>query len=261
MDGTLLNDQKEITPETVSCIRAAIEEGLLFTLCTGRPAQGVEKYCRLLGLDVPLITYNGAMLVHARTKEILFRQDMEPEDVRTVLDYGKKYQPTMCIWSENRLYTNVLNDQMRIYQKNAGTKAILLEDVNQLPSQGITKILWIDELSQIQKIQAEIDPSDFRHVTFCTSQPTYLEFFNSKVSKATAMEKLGELYGIGTAEMIAVGDSFNDLPMIRYAGLGVAMENAQPQVKEAADYVTASNQEDGVAKLLEKWLNRQAPCL
>ena len=118
-----------------------------------------------------------------------------------------------------------------------------------------TKILWIDTEEKIKKIQEELPGDAFSQVTFCTSQTTYLEFFNSQVSKAKAMERLGQLFNIRQEEMIAVGDGLNDLPMIEYAGLGVAMENAPDGVKESADYITArTNNEDGVAEVLEKFV-------
>ena len=110
--------------------------------------------------------------------------------------------------------------------------------------------------AQIQQIEKELrKTAHFHNVTFCTSKPFYLEFFNSKVSKAAAIDCIGKLYDFTPAETIAIGDGFNDLSMIRYAALGVAMENAPDGVKESADYITArTNNEDGVAEVLEKFV-------
>ena len=95
----------------------------------------------------------------------------------------------------------------------------------------------------------------FRSVTFCTSKPFYLEFFNNAVSKAAAIDRIGDLYGFSSLETIAIGDGFNDLSMIRHAALGVAMANAPDEVKQCADYVTThTNNEDGVAEVLEKFI-------
>lgn len=254
MDGTLLNDSKEISPRTAQAIRKAVAQGFLFTLCTGRPIQGVERYSQFLGLQAPLITYNGAMIIRSDTKEILYKQELLPEDIHKILEFGRNYNTTMCIWSGNRLYGNVLNNQIHAYKKNTGVEPVLMEDEDALIRQGVTKILWIDTEEKIKKIQEELPGDAFSQVTFCTSQTTYLEFFNSQVSKAKAMERLGQLFNIRQEEMIAVGDGLNDLPMIEYAGLGVAMENAQAQVKTRARYITSSNEEDGVGKVLEKFV-------
>ena len=254
MDGTLLNDSKEISPRTAQAIKKAVAQGFLFTLCTGRPIQGVERYSQFLGLQAPLITYNGAMIIRSDTKEILYKQELLPEDIHKILKFGRDYDTTMCIWSGNRLYGNVLNDRIHAYKKNAGLEPVLMEDEELLIRQGVTKILWIDTEEKIQQIQEEIPDDAFSQVTFCTSQTTYLEFFNSQVSKAKAMERLGQLFNIRQEEMIAVGDGLNDLPMIEYAGLGVAMANACPEVLEVADYITSSCDEEGVARAIEQFV-------
>ena len=129
-----------------------------------------------------------------------------------------------------------------------------MEDEEALLDQGITKILWYDEVENVNQWQVELDEVEFGSVTYCTSQPIFLEFFNKMVSKAIAMEKIGEIYGIRREEMIAAGDGYNDLAMIEYAGLGVAMDNAVDDVKAAAQYITASNEEDGIAKVIEEFI-------
>ena len=111
-------------------------------------------------------------------------------------------------------------------------------------------------MEKIQQIEKELrSAAHFQNVTFCTSKPFYLEFFNSKVSKAAGSDRIGELYGFSPAEAIAIGDGFNDLPMIRYAALGAAMSNAPDGVKQYADYVAKhTNNEVGVAEVLEKFV-------
>lgn len=254
MDGTLLNNSGEITPKTVEAIKKATESGAIFSVSTGRPIQGVDKYNHVLELKAPIITYNGAMIVDSETREILFEQGLEREDAKKILELGRKYDTTMCVWSANKLYGNKLNDKIHDYKKLSGVEPILIEDYEALLAQGITKILWYDEKESINQWQQELQSVDFGSVTFCTSKPVFLEFFNSKVSKAVAMEKIGQIYHIDSKEMIAIGDGKNDLSMIEYAGLGVAMGNAEEVVKEAAQYITASNEEDGIAEVIEKFI-------
>ena len=103
-----------------------------------------------------------------------------------------------------------------------------MPSIDKLLAQGITKILWYDDVSQIQQIEKELrKTAHFHNVTFCTSKPFYLEFFSSKVSKAAAIDCIGKLYDFTPAETIAIGDGFNDLSMIRYAALGVAWQMHQ----------------------------------
>lgn len=256
MDGTLLNNFNEITPYTADIIRQAVSAGLIFSICTGRPIEGVSRYLKQLDIQGPVITYNGAMILDSATGKILYRQDLEAEDARKILETGIHYNTTMCIWSDNKLYGNQLNDRIHEYSQATKVTPLPIPSIEQLLSQGITKILWYDDVEKIQQIEKELRAAaPFQSVTFCTSKPFYLEFFNSRVSKAAAIDKIGELYGFSPAETIAIGDGFNDLPMIRHAALGAAMSNAPDGVKQYADYITThTNNEDGVGEVLKKFV-------
>lgn len=254
MDGTLLNSKGIITEKTLEAIHEAQKQGVLVTLSTGRPIQGVDKYNGLLGIDGPVIIYNGAMIVHAKTKEILYEQNLDTEDARKILELGDQINTTMCIWSRNQLYVNEMNERINIYRQLSDVTPILIEDYEQLFAQGITKILWNDEVERIPMIEETLAAEGFTDVTYCTSKPMYMEIFSSQVSKAKAMEKVGELTGILQSEMIGIGDGKNDLSMIEYAGLGIAMGNAPDEVKEKSDAVTLSNDCDGIAEAIKKYV-------
>lgn len=256
MDGTLLNDSNEITPYTIDIIRRAVAGGLIFSICTGRPIQGVERYQKQLGIQGPVITYNGAMILDSATGKILYRQELDSHDARLILDAGQQYNTTMCIWSGNQLYGNQLNERIFKYSQATRVTPLPLPSTDVLLSQGITKILWYDDISKIQQMEKELqNAAPFQQVTFCTSKPFYLEFFHSQVSKAAAIDQLGKLYGFLPSQTIAIGDGFNDLSMICHAALGVAMSNAPEGVKRHADYITVrTNNEDGVAEILQKFV-------
>ena len=255
MDGTLLNDQCVITPRTVAAINKAVSRGVIFTISTGRPIQGVEQYIEQLQLKAPVITYNGAMIVSSDTGKTLFSKTIEPRDALKILNCGLELGVTMCIWANNQLYCNGLNERVKFYESISGVAAVAADDYATLAESGITKILWYDEVDVIADIQQKLSKNSFEKVTFCTSRPYFLEFFHSEVSKADAMDKIGQLCGVKREEMIAVGDGFNDLPMIDYAGLGVAMANAPDEVQKRADYVTQhSNNDDGIAEVIEKFV-------
>lgn len=253
MDGTLLNSEGLITEKTIEAITGIVDKGVIFTISTGRPIQGVEKYNSLLWLKGPVITYNGAMIVNAENHEVMFEQRLMRGDAKKILELGQKYDTTMCIWASNQLYGNKLNDKINDYKKLSGVEPVLVKDFDKLLDIGITKILWYDEMDRIKQILKELSCNMFSEVSYCTSKPVFLEFFSSRVSKSAAMEKIGELYGIKQEEMIAIGDGLNDLSMIQYAGIGVAMENAEEEVKRNSQYVTTSNDEDGVRKAIEKF--------
>ena len=253
MDGTLLNNKRRITDKTIEAVQAAAKMGVLFVISTGRPVQGVEKYSQLLGLTAPVILYNGAMIVVSDTKEVIYNKGLSEKDIEKIFALGQSVNTTMCVWSNNQLYGNVINDKINEYKKLSGVEPILITDYQQIIRQGITKILWYDAPAEIQRWQDTMLRDAFSNVTYCTSKPEFLEFFNSQVSKAKALEIIGKQYDIKPEEMIAVGDGYNDLSMLQYAGLGIVMENAPEGLKELIPNVTASNEEDGVARVIERY--------
>ncbi len=257
MDGTLLDADNKITDTTISRIKAAIKKGVVFTLCTGRPLQGVKKYIDLLDLDCPVITYNGAVIAHSKTGRILFSRNMDRDDARKVFYLAKEKNTMFILWSQNKLYASEISEKTAFYENITSTKAILLTDFDRVAEQGITKFLWYDAPEILDIWSDELKNESLNETTFTKSRPYFMEFFSNKVSKAVAMEKLGEYYGIDKSRMIAIGDQGNDLPMIQYAGLGVAMANGTDAVKAAADYITETNTRNGVAKVIEKFILQQ----
>ena len=141
MDGTLLNPDSIITPYTEKTVKQAIEKGLVFTLCTGRPLQGVKKYVDQLGLDCPVITYNGAVIAHSKTGEILFSQTMDTDEARRVYSLAKQKNTMFILWSRNRLYASEISEKTAFYEGITSTKASLIEDFEAILADGITKML------------------------------------------------------------------------------------------------------------------------
>jgi Cof subfamily protein (haloacid dehalogenase superfamily) len=254
IDGTLLNSEGIITEKTREAIQRAVAKGAIFSICTGRPIQGVEGFNSLLNLDSPFITYNGAMIVMGKSKEILFEQSLSPEVARNIIRIGKELETTMIIWSNNKLYVYEINDKTNYYNRVLKVDPIVIEDEEEILQNGVTKILWYDDPKNLEAYQVRLKEELKDSCNFHTSQPIYLEFVDKNISKATAMEKIGEHFGIKREEMIAIGDGFNDLAMIEYAGLGVAMGNAPQAIKDRANYVTLSNDEDGIAHVLDKFV-------
>lgn len=257
IDGTLLNNNREITDKTKKAIHQAIDSGIIFTISSGRPIQGVEMITRKLEVDIPVITYNGAMVITGTSRKIIYSCTVKEEDALQIERLGNQYNTTIAIWSDNKLFVNRADERAVQYSQLSGIEPRVYNDVRELFGKGINKILWYDEIERINGFKNELKEVLSPSVNFHTSQPFFLEFVDVAASKAIALEKLGLHYDIGRDEMIAVGDGFNDLSMIEYAGLGVAMENAPDEVKEAADFITLSNENDGVAHVIEKFILSQ----
>ena len=254
IDGTLLNSEGQVSESTLAAIKRVQSEDVLVTISTGRPIQGVLKYIKLLDLKAPIITYNGGMIIDSETNEVIYEQKLDRKDAKQVIDLGQVYETTMIIWSNNKLYVNRLDDHVIDYKSLSGESPIVINDYEEVYSQGITKVIWINEPDKLIQYQEEIKNKVNESITYCTSKPHYLEFFDHKVSKAKALEFIGRHHNIKKEEMMAIGDGNNDIEMIDYVGMGVAMDNATSLVKSVANYITSSNDNDGIFKALEKFI-------
>lgn len=254
VDGTLLDSRNNLSDETLKAIRLGVDKGLIFTICTGRSINGVQNLNSMIGLDMPFVTYNGAMVIMGKSMDILYERRLSPKDARTIYDLGKKYGTTMVVWADNKLYVNKLNNVTAKYGSLNNTSPVAIENLDDVVKNGVSKILWYDEEKRIEEFEREVGKYVGSSVNYHTSQPIFLEFVNREASKAIAIEKLCDHFGIRRSETIAVGDASNDISMIEYAGLGVAMANASDAVKERADYVTHSNDENGVAHVIYKFV-------
>ncbi len=251
LDGTLLTDAKTISEGNLRALKEAAEAGVIVCISTGRAWPGAREFARQAGVIHPVITSNGAMIMDPVKEEIFFERDLGSEEALTIIREGEARDTSQIIWSKNRLYGLPLNERLADYEQRFGRiKASAVPDLEKLAAEGIQKVLWYDDRDTIAEWAGDNPMLGRESVTVCTSDPHFLEFFSSTVSKAEAIGKVAGMYGISLEEIMAFGDAGNDLPMLAAAGLGVAMGNATEQVKAAAGFVTKSNEEDGVAYAL-----------
>lgn len=257
MDGTLLNSDGKISWQTKEVIEQAVQKGILFTLSTGRPMQGITPFMEELNLierNMPVIAYNGAMVILGKSGAILYEKNLSHEDAIRFYRLGEEKDVTVIAWVHNRLYVNQMDGRAQRYTEISKIKPTVMVNPEETLKQGATKILWYDDIKTIEKLEKDIQSMISENVTCHTSRPMFLEFVDKNASKGIAMEKLGAYYGISRDEMMSVGDGSNDLSMIEYAGLGVAMENANDAVKAIANYQTLSNDQHGVAHVIRKFI-------
>lgn len=254
IDGTLLNSNGEISPYTIECIHKCHNNGIKFVLSTGRPLVGVLELLDKINIDIPIITFNGSEVLKGKSKEIIYQNNLNSNDSKYIFQLGLTKVDLVVAWVDNQLYVNTNNSKADFYANIANTKFNLIQDIEKLFIKGSNKILWYDNESTIQKLSIEISSIIPNSTNFHTSRPYFLEFVDKNSSKAIAMQKLGEYFNINSSEMIAIGDGFNDISMIKYAGLGVAMGNSPLEVKNISNFVTKTNDEDGVAYAITKFV-------
>ena len=259
LDGTLLNEEKQISEENKKALAKAKAKGVKVVLCTGRPLAAMAHYLQELGLvdegDYS-ITFNGGLVQKNDTGEIMEKKVMTVTDVHRLHDLAQQLS----------LPLDILSDNVVLQLPTAPEKQSLYNVLNKLLQFQPAELSEItDELvlnkAVIAYPQEELDPkikeipTEFHeNYEIIKTRSMLLEFMPKGVTKAYGISLLAKDLGLKQEEIMAIGDEENDLPMIEYAGLGVAMENAVPFVKEAANYVTSSNVEHGVAKVIEKFV-------
>lgn len=258
MDGTLLNNHKVITQEVMEAVRRAKSENIKIVLSSGRSYQGVKQYIEQLGLDVVdyCISFNGALITEIKKEKILHELVLQNEDIHPIVKIGKDIGLPVHFVSEKNIFTP--NNPIGKYTIHEAylTNMPLIYSPNTRFIEGILpyKALYSGEKEEIDRAINNI-PSDYLdNYTFVRSGENYLEMMHKKAGKGNALKYLASLLGIKKEEIVAFGDHENDLSMLQFAGLGIAMENAIDEVKMAAKVVTKSNEENGVAYGLLKWV-------
>jgi len=256
LDDTLLRDDWTISPRVVKAIQQAQAQGVKMTIATGRMPISTRPYAEQLGLDVPVITYHGAMIQQVLSGDILFRRVIPSAVATEIVRYVSKQGVYAQVYLKNRVVATELNEWSREYERISSV-TIEKEDLSILLSQepeGVEKILLMAGESDLDQLTPSLSQRYGEKVHITKSKPCFLEMTDCSVNKGVALAALAKRLGIAQEDVMAIGDSFNDLEMIKYAGLGVAMGNARSEIKEQADIVTATNEDDGVAEAIERYV-------
>ena len=230
MDGTLLNEAKEIPQAHITAIHQAIEKGVKLVLCTGRPLFGVLPYYKKLGLDLQneyVIVNNGCSTHQTSDWGLVDWQELSPADIDYLYDLAEKSEVQLTLFDETHYF--VL--KYRMFQG-----------------------MFLGTESQTDDFEQRFAEELCQRFSGVRSQPVIYEAMPLGTTKATALSRLAEILKIDSSEIMAMGDANNDIEMLQFAGLGIAMGNASDYVKSLADAVTASNEEDGVARAIEKYI-------
>lgn len=257
MDGTLLWKGVRISVENSAAIRKAVDKGVDFVICTGRGVFGVEEHLRALGLNGRkgfVICQNGAAVYDLRDMHAVVKEGFSPALIQPIAAYARTLGIEPFYYDDRSFLCERVTDLVRGYCRVMHTEPHILREPTDYDGT-FTKCLLSGPRAQLEQIKAVAEEQLGAEMNLFYSGETYLEFVKKGVSKGTALEAAAKEAGVALRDVIAIGDSDNDLPMIRTAGLGVAMKNGEPHVLAAADYITERTcEENGVAEVLEKFV-------
>lgn len=257
LDDTLLADDLTISPQTVDVIQEAVNKGVIVTFATGRMYKSAKRYAKEIELNVPIITYQGAFVKNVFSDKALYEKCIPYDYAVEIIKKLKEKNKTVQMYINDELYTDKDNIFIEEYIKIAQVDYHVVDNLidvlgknDKLP----LKIVTIDKPEEILKLLKEFKSEYKGKLMVNTSKPIFLEFSHLEASKGQAIEFLAEQNGIKMEEVIAIGDSYNDLDMISLAGLGVAMENADPKIKKVSGYITKTNNDHGVWEVFKKFV-------
>ena len=258
LDGTLSNDQKIITEKTKAALMAAQEKEIRLALASARPSPGLFRERDVLQMQSYggiLMSYNGGRIVDAATGEVLFETAMDMEQTRQVLRFLESLPVTPILDDGVQFYVTDKNGYKVDYEcRNNNMVCQEVENLADFLHFAPIKILMSADPEKIREIQEEIARNLPEELTVVQTAPFYLEVIPACINKGQGIRDICQVLDMTPEQVIAFGDAQNDIPMLQAAGMGVAMGNATQAVKEAANYVTLSNNEDGIAAALEKLL-------
>jgi Cof subfamily protein (haloacid dehalogenase superfamily) len=260
IDGTLFNAHEDIMPLTRQMLMEAHKQGITLILASGRSIHGLKSL--VSRLDFPLentmlIGYNGASLIDASTHEILFQSIINQDLAVSVLNSTRNHPVTVMIPVDDELWVEDL--QHPLVQFEAQTENLRLrfnKDLSQLELNPI-KIMITSDKDNLKEYFDQLPEDLHNQAIFARSGDVYIDVTNLGCDKGSALQRYCELKGISRNEVIAFGDNYNDLSMIEYAGIGIAMGNAVEDLKKVANEVTLTNNEDGIGVWLQKHLGEE----
>ena len=261
IDGTILDDQHQVDPKFKDMIPLLNREKIPFVLASARSPLGMEPIARELELgDNPLACYNGALVIKGdpQAYETIIEHPLDKKEIRTFLELVKAEFPSVSInlysgkdWIADRL-DKWVQIEAAITGEQSMIQNVLVPVLN--AQMHVHKLLLIDQAPVIQKLHDYLQTLDFPKTAFYLSKDNYMEVTAKHVSKERALYEIAQHYQVPLEQVMTIGDNFNDLPMLRLAGLGVAMGNAPEAVKTEAKAVTKSNNEHGAAEAVEKYV-------
>ncbi|EMW7171094.1 sugar-phosphatase [Vibrio fluvialis] len=264
MDGTLLNSQKQISPRTKLAIAEAREQGIKVVLASGRPIDGMRSKLEELNIqskDDYVLYYNGSMVANVGTGEIIYQQILDGRSAKMVARLANEMGVNTHAFSQIHGLITPKTSKYTEVEAQINGLSITEMDFEQLEDDHpIIKAMIVAEPELLTRTITSLPADLHQQYTIVQSAPFFLEFLNTQSNKGVGVKAIADHLNIPASQVICMGDAENDHHMLQYAGMGIAMANAMEETKRIADYITLSNDEDGVATAIEKFALNKERC-
>lgn len=261
LDGTLFDHKKNISLDNKKAISEAKKNGCRIVIATGRPYQGVLpvlKELNLLSEEDYVICYNGAKVFNTKTQELIFSNTITGKDVKELYKESKRLNTFFHAFMKDETLVTVQHNPYTNVEVTINKIQDHIVDFDSFSNdEEFLKCMMVGPEECLNSAVKNLNPKYFSTYSVVRSASIFLEFLNPSTNKGTALEFLASYLNIDMKDTMAIGDAGNDLAMIEKAGIGVSMENGYEEVKKAAQFITASNENSGVAKALNRYVNKK----
>ena len=258
LDGTLTNSDKKISPATREAILEIQKNGKKIVLASGRPTQGIVslgKELELANYGGYILSYNGGRIIDCKNNELIYNKEIPHDIIAPMLDIARKYDVDIVTYTQDNIISGLKVNQYTQAESKINSMPIKsVDNFVDFIDFPVNKLLITGEGSIVANVQTEAKEKFHKFLNIYRSEPFFLEIMPQNIDKAFSLQKLLNSIGLTSNEMICCGDGYNDISMIEYAGLGVAMANAQQAVLESADYITKSNDDDGILHVINEFM-------
>ena len=255
MDDTLLSDEHIISERNREAIQKAQEKGIFVVLASGRPTGGMIEYAKDLNLDTYnsfIISYNGGQILEVSKEEVIFEETLSVENLHSIYDYSKETKTNMITYKQGVIIGETEDEFATIEKELTGLQFKKVENFKEFVNKPCVKTLLLGEPIYLKKVYEDAK-NRYPLLNITMSKPFFLEIMPEGIDKSTSIERLIKQLNIHKDEVMAIGNAGNDLGMIKFAGIGVWVENADEDLKPQGNVIVSSNNNDGVAEAIEKF--------
>jgi len=256
MDDTLLSDDHKISKENREMLFKAQELGVYVILASGRPTPAMIAYAKDLQMDVNnsyMISYNGAVITDLKEDKVIFEQTLTQQQIHELYDYSLKSKTHIITYLDGKVVSETDSEYIDIELNITGLEHNKVLDFKDVVKSSAVKCILLEEPSYLKQVEKELKEA-MPHLSICMSKPFFLEVAQNGIDKAASIKILAEKLNIHQSEIIAVGNAGNDLAMVEYAGLGIWVDNVNPELRDKANVIVASNNNHGVAEVVRRFI-------
>ena len=254
LDDTLLTDDHTISNENAAMLSKAQELGVFIILASGRPTPAMTAFAKELHLDNSyMISYNGAVITDLKEDKVIFEQTLTQEQIHELYDYSLKSKTHIITYVNGKIVSETDSEYIEIEKNITGLEHNKVLSFKDEVQSSAVKCILLEEPSYLKEVEKDLKLA-MPHLSVSMSKPFFLEVAQNGIDKGASIKFLAEKLDILQSEIIAVGNAGNDLTMIEYAGLGVWVDNVDPELRDKANFIVASNNDHGVAEVVRRFI-------